>query len=100
VADRPIEQLTLQEMFTETERLTRELVEHLDQGFNPRAHQLLRLVRPIDNEPAAKNVTDVTVRTRSAELLESESYTDQTYEKLERFSHAIDSAVLRIVTGA
>ena len=43
--------MTLREMLTEAERLTRELGEHLDQSFIPKCHELSRLLRPINGEP-------------------------------------------------
>jgi hypothetical protein len=96
---RPIEQLTLREMFTEAERLTRELIEHLDQGFLPKSHELARLVRPINGEPPGLNdLEDVTVRTQAARLLESEAFTEQVYAGLDEYSRAIDASVTRILT--
>jgi hypothetical protein len=99
VAERPIEQMTLREMFTDAERLTRDLIEHLDQGFSPRAHQLLRLVRPTETEAFSSNIEDVTVRGHSARLLESEDFAEEIYGKLARYCTTIDENVSRIVTG-
>lgn len=96
---RPIEQQTLREMFTEAERLTRELIEHLDQGFLPKSHELARLVRPINGEPPGLNdLEDVTVRTQAGRLLESEAFTEQVYASLDQYSRAIDASVTRILT--
>ena len=99
MAERPISQYTLREMFTEAERLTRELVDHLDHGFTPCAHRLVRLVRPTETEAHPSDVEDITIRNQSAQLLESENFTEQVYQKLEAYSKAIDAAVSRIVTG-
>jgi len=99
MVDRPETQLTLRETFTEAERLTRELIEHLDQGFAPRAHQMVRLVRPTESEAHPANVTDVTIRNQSAQILESENFTEQISQKLEKYSTTIDDSVARIVTG-
>ncbi len=92
-----MEQLTLREMFKDAERLTRDLVEHLDQGFFPKAHQLQRLVRPTDTEAYDSRVEDVTVRNHVLRVLESEDYTEQRYEKLQQYYHAIDNVASRIV---
>ena len=44
------------------------------------------------------SLQDVTVRTNSARVLESENFTDEVFEKLHNYCAAIDSAVSRIVT--
>lgn len=99
MVDRPIENLTLREMFIDSERLSRELIEHLDRGFLPRTHDLARLVRPVNGEPPdIDKVKDVTVRTHAASLLESEIFTEQVFEKINKYCAAIDSTVARIVS--
>lgn len=96
---RPIEQQTLREMFVDAERYTREIIEHLDQGFLPKSHELARLVRPINGEPPGLNeLEDVTIRTQAARLLESEVFTEQVYENLNEYCRAIDANVSRILT--
>ncbi len=95
--ERPVEQLTLREMFKDAERLTRDLIEHLDQGFHPKAHQLHRLVRPTDTEAFDARVEDVTVRNHVLRVLESEEYTEKLYEKLQQYYLAIDKVASRIV---
>ena len=95
--DRPVEQLTLRERFIAAERLTRELIDHLDQGFAPKAEALKRVVRAGLEENPHDDVRDVTIRTRAFELLESEAYTNQLYEKTERYFSAIESGVAEIL---
>jgi hypothetical protein len=97
--DRRIEKLTLREKFTDAERLARELLEHLEQGFCPKIHQAYQLVRPTPSGLPAANVEDITVRNHVVSVLESEQFADQLYENLERYFAAIDSAVSRIVAG-
>ena len=92
-----IERLTLREMFTSSERLSRDVIDHLDQGFIPKVQQLIRLVRPTDAHPYPPDIEDVTVRTHSARVLENEDFTDQLYEKLEKYCIAIDNVVSRIL---
>lgn len=97
--ERGIEQLTLREMFVEAERQTREFIEHLDQGFLPKTHELARLLRPIHGEPPGLNVLeDVTVRTQTGSLLDSEAYTEEMFVRLGEYCRAIDSSVSRILT--
>ena len=92
--------LTLRELFTEAERLTRGLIEHLDQGFSPRSHQLVRMVRSTETEARSDSVLDVSIRNQSAQILESDNFAEQISQKLEKYSTTIDEAVARIVTGA
>ena len=101
MADRPVEQLTLREMFTDAERMTRELIEHLDQGFIPKANELGRAIRPIEDDPdRSTNIEDVTIRNYAVRLLESEDFTDQLYDKIAEYCVGIDASVSRIVTGS
>jgi len=99
MADRPVGQLTLREKFKGAEKLSRELTEHLEQGFIPKVHELMRLVEPLRTGGFATDVQDVTVRNHSSSALESEKYTDTLCEKLEEHCNAIDSDVSRIVAG-
>ncbi len=99
MVERPIQQLTLREMLVEAERLSRELIEHLDQGFVPRCHELSRLVRPINGEPPdVRALEDVTVRTQAARILDSETFTESIFDKLAQYCRAIDEAVNRIAS--
>ena len=94
---RPVEQLTLRELFIDAERLTRELIEHVEQGFLPKAHSLEKLVRVGLEENALDDVRDVTVRNRASELLESEKFTGELCERAEKYFAAIDASVNRIL---
>jgi hypothetical protein len=99
MADRLPQQLTLREMLVDAERFARELIDHLDQAFIPKCHELARLVRPINGEPPDVNaLEDVTVRTQAARILESEAFTENAFEKLAEYCTAIDSAVNKIVS--
>ena len=94
-----IKQLTLREMFKDSDKLVRDLTEHLDRGFYPKARQLERLVRPTETEAFAAGVEDVTVRSHVKAVLDSEAYTDQLYQKLAEYCDAINDSVSRIVEG-
>jgi hypothetical protein len=97
--DRPVEQLTARELFTEAERLTRELSDHLENGFVPRVHNLLRLVRPNPQHIEQVDVEDGVIRSHATLVLESERFTEQLYDKLQRYCEAIDRKVEGIVSG-
>jgi len=97
VVDRSVEQLTLHELLTNSERLTRELIEHLEQGFIPKVHHLRRLTRMSKTDVDLDKLEDVTVRTHAARVLESENFTNQLYERLAGYVTAIDDSATRIV---
>jgi hypothetical protein len=100
MVERSIKQLTLREMLTEAERLSRELGEHLDQAFIPKCHELSRLLRPINGDPPDVNaLEDVSVRTQSARILETENFTESVFAKLSECCTAIDAAVGKITSG-
>lgn len=99
MVERSHKTLTLREMLTEAERLTRELGEHLDQAFIPKCHELSRLVRPINGEPPdVRALEDVTVRTQAARILETENFTESLFGKLSELCTAIDAAVGKITS--
>lgn len=97
MAERTIEQLTLREMLFEAERLTREMNEHLQQGFLPKARDLRRLVK--QQNANAENVKDITVRTNVARVLESEEFTRGLLEKMEEYFAGIDNALSELRSG-
>ena len=86
-------------MFKESEKLLRDLTDHLDRGFYPKIRQLERLVRPTETEAFDSRVEDVTVRSHVKAVLDSEIYTDQLCEKLAEYCDAINDSVSRIVEG-
>ena len=105
MVDDSIEKLPLHDKFTNTERLTRELVDHLERGFLPKVESLSRLLEPDkqalreSDAAATKEVKDVTVRNLVKQLLDTDDFTDQLYEKTGNYFSAIDQAVSRIMEG-
>ncbi len=97
--DRPIEQLTLRQMFTEAERHSRELIDHLEKGFLPKSHELLKLVRGGTSDPALDEVQDVTVYHSAEQLQQSDEFTQNLYRRLEKLFAAIGESVNHIVDG-
>ncbi|HTI50812.1 MAG TPA: hypothetical protein VL475_07670 [Planctomycetaceae bacterium] len=96
--ERPIEQLTLRELFGGSERLVRELTEHLEQSFLPRLRAADDLVRSY-NKPAERNeIPDTTVRSRIAALLGSDDFSQRLFTRLERHLTAIDDGAKRAVS--
>lgn len=97
--DRPVEQLTLRQMFTEAERHSRELIDHLEKGFLPKAHSLLKLVRGGAADLTVDEVEDVTVYHSADQLLQSEQFTQKLYQRLDELFTAIRASVREIVEG-
>lgn len=93
--DRPVEDLTLREKFTEGERLARELIEHLEQGFIPKADSFRRLVDIKITE--INQVDDNTIRNQAAALMETDQYTESLVEKLSRVLNSIHDETSRMV---
>ncbi|MEX1230171.1 MAG: hypothetical protein WEB58_08025 [Planctomycetaceae bacterium] len=93
--EHPVESLTLRQKFTEGERLVRELIEHLEQGFLPKADSFRRLV---DIKITDINlVDDNSVRNQAGALMESDQYTELMVEKLCRVLNSINDETNRLV---
>ncbi len=99
MAEPSVDHLTLRDKFKGADRLSRELTEHLEQGFIPKVHEMMRLVQPLRTGVFPTDVQDVTVRNHATAVLESENYTDQLWEQLEAHNDGIKSDVARIVSG-
>ena len=100
VNDRSLEQMTLREKFTGAERLARELIEHLEQGFLPKTADLQKLVRPHGpGEQLDEALQDAAIRNSAARLAASEDFTQRLFERLENYCAAIDREVHAIVNG-
>ncbi|GAB4138079.1 MAG: hypothetical protein Tsb009_05990 [Planctomycetaceae bacterium] len=99
MADRPVDELTLREVFTEAERHSREMIDHLEKGFLPKSHSVLKLVRNEGTEPELGDVEDITIYNTAERLLKSEEFSEQIYSRLETLMIRIDSDITEIVSG-
>jgi hypothetical protein len=84
--------MTLRQKLMEADRLTRELMDHLERGFVPKVHNLRRVTRhgsEVDNE----TVTDLTVRSTADLVLDSASFTAELAKGLEQFLTSIDAEI-------
>ena len=90
MSDRPIESMPLRDLFTDAERLTRELIDHYEHGLIPKAEQLNRSA--LNDE---ENSTG-SLRHNSHLLVESYEYARQLSKKLDKYYVAIDQSVSRI----
>ena len=97
MADRPIEQLTLREKFTDAERLLRELIDHLEKGFLPKLYELQKLVRVSASQSADEPIEDLTVYTHAENVLESEQFTLKMYQRLHSLLESINADATLIV---
>ena len=80
--------MTLRQKLTEADKLTRELMDHLERGFIPKVHNLRRVTRhgsEIENE----SITDLTVRSTADLVLESAAFTTELAKGLEQYLSAI-----------
>jgi hypothetical protein len=98
LAERPVEQLTLRELFANTETLIRELNEHLQQSFRPKVGRLAELVRPGMSAEDRDAIADSTIRTHVAAVLSSDDYSQALLEKLDRHLAEIREGSKRAIT--
>lgn len=87
--DRPLEQMPLRELFVHIEHQARDLAEHLELNFLPKLQALDESVQPKNED----QVRDITVRTRAAQVLESDKFTLQMLQKMHDCLNAIDTAL-------
>ena len=90
MSERPIEQLTLRELFTDAEWLIRDLSAHLTQSFHPKSAALDELVRSYQVPAERDAVADSSVRAHAATLLASDDYSQTLFQKLDRYLTAIE----------
>lgn len=95
MAESPIEQLTLRELFKQSERLVREAIEHLEQSFAPKAHQLATFVGTQEGKLELTPATDVAIRNQAAAILASDDFSQTLYRKLDEYLAAIDQGARR-----
>jgi len=85
------DELTLRDRVVAAMRLNRELIEHLDQGFVPKVHQLRRVTRPL--RPGDEPVGDKTVHAQAAAVLEADHFTVDVYQQLIAHCESIRKSV-------
>jgi Mg2+ and Co2+ transporter CorA len=96
MSDRPLDSLTLREKFIEAEKLTRELIDHLERGFIPKAHELRRLARRANEPEHQDEIKDVTIRSSTDALLQSDDYTRHMSQRTGELMSAIEQEVRMI----
>ena len=94
----PIDHLTMREKLRDAARGARELIEHLEQGFVPKVHDLRKLSRQHDPTSDQQPVADVTIRNHVSAVLESEQFTARLNDVLENYLHGIQKDVSDVVS--
>lgn len=78
----------------EAERLTRELIDHLERNLIPRTREVHELVKPDSPfNTSDGGVQDVTVRSQMSVLLESQEFAEQLFIKARENLEAIDQTM-------
>lgn len=86
-----LDDVPLRDLCKEAERMTRELIDHLERNQIPKTRELAELVRP--NSPLAttgQTVPDITVRSSASRLIESQDFAAELFEKATEYFTAID----------
>lgn len=92
-----IENLTLREKLIEAENAARSLIDHLEHGLIPRAHQLRRVCRQgHDHDDEA---TDMTVREFARQVVSSDDYTRQLAAKTDAYLSSLENELKRLLYG-
>jgi len=94
-----LENMPLQDLCKEAERLTRDLIDHLERNLIPRTKEFQGLVRPSSEDDTGSGVKDITIRNQAKTLQESQEFTEQLYRKTSQYLTAIDQGVGRL-TGS
>jgi len=92
MADEPdlLEGVPLMDLCNDANRLCRLLIEHLEQNFIPRNRTLNTIVRLDEQQSSEEEVSDITVRNRASEVLESEEFTEKLDADFTRHLRAIE----------
>lgn len=72
--NRAIDGKTLREKCRDANRVVREAIDHIENGFLPKVHALRKLARSREQSFDPSSVRDVTIRTHAAAVLEAEQY--------------------------
>lgn len=89
-----LKDVPLQSVCKEAERLTRELIDHLEQNLVPGTRDVHDLVKPDSPfNTGGATVQDVTVRNRMATLLESQEFAEQLFLKTREYLETIDESI-------
>ncbi|MBI3464328.1 MAG: hypothetical protein HY000_14920 [Planctomycetes bacterium] len=86
---RPIQRWTLRELLNESQRLGRELTDHLNTDYMPSVRELARLLRPHRHRKV--EVTDKSIANAVDKQQKAQAYTTELTNQLEEILKAIHS---------
>ena len=93
----PGQNLTLRNKLNESERLTRELIHHIEHGFIPKVHTLRRTARHGNDPREQDQITDKTIRSTVEKTLQSDDFTQQLSSSLLQYLESIDDDLRRVI---
>ena len=99
MAERRIDDMPLRDVFTEADRLAREIVDHFEDGFLPKSTGLQELLEVNAQGIGSDDVHDVTVRNHVAQLLERARFADDLYTRFDECVETIGDKVSRVTMG-
>ena len=91
MVERPLDKMTLREMISQTLGLIRDTADHFEMNFNPKLQSLDHMVHSTGVE--AETVTDLSVRNKTAELLQSDQFTRDFIRRIQEHLRAIDKSL-------
>lgn len=94
-----IEGMTLQEKVKNTELLIRELIQHLEMGFVPKLKQLQKVSRVGKSQSQLEDIADLTVRNHVSQVIETEQFTDELYQRLKEYTEALEKDMQTVIYG-
>ena len=95
-----LENIPLRDLCKDAERLTREVIDHLENNLIPKSQELYNLVMP--DSPFAESgerVEDITVRNQAATLQGSQEFAEQFFEKTSQYLAEIDRHIIEMTGG-
>jgi hypothetical protein len=95
-----LENIPLRDLCKDAERLTREVIDHLENNLIPKSQELRKLVMP--DSPFAESgerVEDITVRNQAATLLVSQEFAEQFFGKTSQYLAEIDRHIVEMTGG-
>lgn len=91
MVERPLDKMTLREMISQTLGLIRDTTEHFEMNFIPKLQALDQMVHSAGDD--AESVTDLSVRNKTAELLQSDKFTRDFIHRIQEHLRAIDKSL-------
>lgn len=91
--------MSLREMLRDAERLCRDLADHLERGYAPKAQALGKLLRSEAGGGWNDDVTDRSIYDHVDLVLSSHAFTERILHRIRDLLRGIDSSVADITSG-